>query len=52
METNKKFKVEFKERYFPHSVERECIVPNEKEVIKIYGLNEPDIEWYKITEIK
>lgn len=52
METNKRFKVEFKESYFPHSVERECIVPNEKEVIKIYGLNEPDIEWYKITEIK
>lgn len=22
------------------------------DVIKFFGLNEPDIEWYKITEIK
>jgi hypothetical protein len=52
MDTNKKFKVTFKETYFPHAVERECWVSNEQEVIKIYGLDEPDIEWYKITEIK
>lgn len=52
MDTNKKFKVKFKETYFPHAVERECWVPNEQEVIKIYGLNNPDIEWYRITEIK
>lgn len=52
MNTNKRFKVEFKESYFPHSVEKECSVPNEREVIRIYGLDEPNIEWYKITEIK
>lgn len=52
MDTIKKFKVEFKETYFPHAVERECHVTSEQEVIKIYGLNNPDIEWYKITEIK
>ena len=52
MDTIKKFKVEFKETYFPHSVERECHVTSEREVIKIYGLDQPDIEWYKITEIK
>lgn len=33
----------------PHPVERECVVPDEAEVIKIYGLEEPDIEWYKIS---
>ena len=47
-----KFKVEFKEAYMPHAVERICDVPNEAEVIKIYGLEEPDIEWYKITKIE
>ena len=47
----KHFKVEFKETYFPHAVERECWVTDEQEVIKIYGLDQSDIEWYKITEI-
>lgn len=47
-----KFKVEFKEAYMPHPVERECDVPSEAEVIRIYGLEEPDIEWYKITKIQ
>lgn len=46
-----KFKVEFKEAYMPHPVERECDVPSEAEVIKIYGLEEPDIEWYKISVV-
>ena len=46
-----KFKVEFKEAHMPHAVERTCDVPNEAEVIKIYGLEEPDIEWYRITKI-
>lgn len=46
-----KFKVEFKEAYMPHAVERICDAPNEAEVIKIYGLEEPDIEWYKIIKI-
>ena len=30
---------------------RTCDVPNEAEVIRIYGLNEPDILDYKIEEI-
>lgn len=46
-----KYKVVFKEAYMPHPVERECDVPSEEEVIWIYGLEEPDIEWYKITKI-
>ena len=46
-----KFKVEFKEAYMPHAVERICDVPSEAEVIRIYGLEEPDIEWYRITKI-
>lgn len=46
-----KYKVTFKEAYMPHEVERICDVPNEAEVIKIYGLEEPDIEWYRITKI-
>lgn len=46
-----KYKVVFKETYMSHAVERECIVPNEAEVIRIYGLNEPDIEWYEISVV-
>lgn len=45
-----KFKVVFKEAYMPHAVERICDVPNEAEVIRIYGLEESDIEWYKISK--
>ena len=45
------FKVTFKESYMPHEVERTCVVPSEKDVIDIYGLEEKDIEWYKIEEI-
>jgi hypothetical protein len=52
MDTNKKFKVIFKESYSTHAVERICWTYSEQEVIKIYGLDEPDIEWYEITEIK
>lgn len=46
-----KYKVTFKEAYMPHEVERTCVVPSEKDVIGIYGLEEKDIEWYKIEEI-
>ena len=45
------FKVTFKEAYMPHEVERTCVVHSEKDVIDIYGLEEKDIEWYKIEEI-
>ena len=46
-----KYKVTFKESYMPHKVERICDVPTEQDVIDIYGLEEKDIEWYKIEEI-
>ena len=45
------FRVTFKESYMPHQVERICDVPTEQDVIDIYGLEEKDIEWYKIEEI-
>ena len=43
-------KVIFKETYMPNPVERECVNMTKTEVIKIYGLNEPDIEWYKFID--
>lgn len=46
-----KFRVTFKEAYMPHEVTRECDVPTEEEVIKFYGLNDNDIEYYKIEEL-
>ena len=46
-----KYKVTFKESYMSHKVERTCVVPSKKDVIDIYGLEEKDIEWYKIEEI-
>ena len=46
-----KFKVTFKEVYMPHEVERTCVVPSTDDVIYLYGLNEKDIEWYRIEEI-
>jgi hypothetical protein len=49
-ETIKNFKVVFKETYMNHEVERHCSVRSREELIDIYGLNEPDIEYYKIEE--
>lgn len=46
-----KFKVTFKESYMPKEVTRVCELPNEAEVIRIYNLDDDDIEWYEITEI-
>ena len=46
-----KYKVTFKESYMPHEVERTRIAPSRKDVIDIYGLEEKDIEWYKVEEI-
>ena len=45
------YKVTFKESYMPHEVERTCDVLSRKDVIDLYGLEEKDIEWYKIEEI-
>ena len=46
-----KFKVTFKEAYMPHHVERTCNVPSEEDVIRVYGLDDDDIEWYDIEKI-
>ena len=42
--------VEFKETYMPHSVKRACVNMTKKQIIDTYGLNNPDIEWYKFIE--
>ena len=47
----KRFKVTFKEAYLSYSVTRECYVRSREEVVTLYGLEGPDIEWYKIEEI-
>lgn len=46
----KKFVVRFKETYMDIVVTRECEVRSLEEVIKIYGLNEPDIEYWEVLE--
>jgi hypothetical protein len=50
---NKHFKVTMTEigRFGVHTFTQECFVPTRAEVIKIYGLDEPDILDYKIEEI-
>jgi len=35
-----------------HTFTQECFVSSEAEVIKIYGLDQPDILDYKIEEVK
>ena len=47
---NKKFKVVMKERNCDHEIIQTAVCRTRQEVIDWYGLNEPDIEWYKITE--
>lgn len=47
-----KYKVKFKENYMPRAVERTCDVSSKDEIIRIYNLNDDDIEWYEITEIE
>ena len=44
----KRIVVEFKETYMNKPVVRECVVSNLDEVIKFYGLNNPDIEYWKV----
>ena len=47
-----KYKVIFKEEYMPRQVERTCVVSSEAEAIRVYDLDSPDIEWYKIEKIE
>jgi len=44
------FKIEFKETYMPNSVIRECEVYDLNKAIEIYGLNNSDIEHWKVLE--
>lgn len=45
-----RFKVTFKEEGKAPQ-ERWCDVPSKQEVVRIYGLEEDDIEYYSIEEI-
>ena len=45
-----KYKVTFKEKGKAPQ-ERWCDVPTEQEIVNIYGLNEEDIEYYKIETL-
>lgn len=42
-----KITVEFMERYMGTPVTRTCYNMTREQIIELYGLNEPDIEWYK-----
>ena len=46
----KRIVVEFKETYVEHSVLRECEVSSLDEVIRLYELNNNDIEYWKVLE--
>lgn len=48
----KKFVVKFKETYMDKPVIRECEVSSLDEVIKIYELNNSDIEYWELLEEK
>ena len=44
----KRIVVEFKEKYLDIPVARECVVPSLDDVIRIYGLNNSDIEYWNL----
>ena len=50
MKETKTIIVRFKETYMPHPVERICTNMTKDQIIRIYGLEEPDIEWYEFME--
>ena len=39
--------VTFKEVYMKKEVTRTCVNMSKESVIAVYGLNQPDIEWYQ-----
>lgn len=43
-------KVEFKEIYMPAPVVRECVNMTKEQVIKMYGLKEKDIQWFRFID--
>lgn len=51
----KTYKIEFIDEYTKGgkvSVTTSDMFDNEQDVINFYGLNQPDVKWYKITEIE
>ena len=42
--------VTFKEKYMDEPVTRVCGNMSKEEVIRIYGLDQPDIEWYRFED--
>lgn len=47
-----KFKVVMKEVGSDHEIEQFAVCETRQQVIDWYGLKEPDIEYYRITEVK
>jgi len=47
MEETKTITVRFKETYMTHPVERTCTNMTRDQVMDIYNLDDPDIEWYE-----
>ena len=45
-----KITVTFKETYMPKPVTRTCVNMTREQVIEVYGLDEPEIEWYEFEE--
>lgn len=44
-----RIKVQFKETYMPKPVERECVNMTREQIIEMYDLDGPDIEWYRFV---
>ena len=43
----KEIKVTFKERTAPKAVTRTCVNMSREQIVATYGLDDPDIEWYR-----
>ena len=46
-QVQEKITVTFKELYMKNEVTRTCVNMSKEDVIAVYGLNQPDIEWYQ-----
>lgn len=47
-----KYTVTFKETYNDKEVTQWCVVHSLQEVIRIYGLDQPDIEYWKLVSVE
>jgi len=53
MKTQRHWKITIKERNNPNLLTPELIGDyDEKDAVKHFGLNEQDVEWYRLEEIK